>query len=196
MNNSSPSPKIQAELDLLDALVTEQPYGWNTSAFELEPDLRELDQQLALSDCLTDEDVHHKLQSLMTQVEDLWSVTTLQKSLVQKFADSVPQALLKSLAQKAIDLKQKVGDASSSLAEQLVQCTQEIVPDWQAEDLQVLARPFAYAMRGTETEPLDSPLNSTSSKPWIELSEIEQARMGLAIARYAISELEHQSSQS
>ncbi|MDY7019908.1 MAG: hypothetical protein SWJ54_00920 [Cyanobacteriota bacterium] len=193
MKNLSPSSKMQAELDLLDALFGEQPYAWNSSTSELEPDLRELDEQIALSDCLTDEDVHQKLQSLMTQVEDLWSVTTLQKSLIQKFAGSVPHDLLKALAQKAIQLKQQAGDLSNGLAEQLVQCTQEILPNWPAEDLQVLARPFAYTMRGPEIESPETPLQNTSTIPWTELSEIEQARMGLAIAHYAFLELEQQS---
>ncbi|EAW39221.1 hypothetical protein [Lyngbya sp. PCC 8106] len=197
MNNSSASPKIQAELDLLDVLLNqEQPYIWNTSALDSETELRELDEQLALCDCLTDEDVHHRLQSLLTQVEDLWSVNTLQKSLALKFADCVPQDLLQRLAKRAIHLNQQLQDARSTLAEQLVQCTQEILPHWQEEDLQVLARPFAYAMRGAETEPGDSTLNSTPTKPWKELSEIEQARMGLAIARYALSELEQHPQES
>lgn len=58
MKNSSPSPKIQAEMDLLDALFdSDQPYAWNFSEFNSELDLKELDEQLALCDCLTDEDV-------------------------------------------------------------------------------------------------------------------------------------------
>ncbi|WP_413161369.1 hypothetical protein ACL6C3_22725 [Capilliphycus salinus ALCB114379] len=191
MNNSSSSLKIQAELDLLDALLEEeQPIAWYPSAWESEADLKELDEQLALCDCLTDEDVHQRLQSLLTQVEDLWSVTTLQKSLVEKFAEFVPQDLLQRLAKRAIGLSEKIRDYHYSLAEQLVHCTQEILPHWQEEDLQVLARPFAYAMRGGESEPLDTTLNQTPTKPWNQLSEIEQARMGLAIARYALSELE------
>ena len=186
MKNLSLSPKIQAELDLLDALLDEQqPYAWNFSAPESEAsDLGELDEQLALCDCLSDEDVHQRLQSLLTQVEDLWSVTPLEKSLVEKFADSVPQDLLQRLAQRAIHLKQQFQDYNCTLAEQLVRCTQEILPHWQEEDLHVLARPFAYAMRGGETEPPEG------AAPWAELSDIERARMGLAIARYAFSELE------
>lgn len=198
MNNSSPSAKMQAELDLLDALLNEeeQPYAWNTSPLEEEADLRELDEQLALCDCLTDEDVHQRLQSLLTQVEDLWSVTTLKKSLVEKFADRVPQDLLQRLAKGAIHLKQQFQDSRSTLAEQLVRCTQEILPHWQEEDLQVLARPFAYAMRGADTERFDFTPESDPTKPWTELSEIEQARMGLAVVRYALLELEQYPQES
>ncbi len=183
------SPKTQAELDLLDALFeSDQPYAWNSIALDSELALQELDEQLALCDCLTDEDVHQRLETLLNQVEDLWSVTTLQKSLVCKFADCVPQDLLQSIAHKAIHLKQQVGQVSATLAEQLVQCTQDILPNWQEEDLQVLARPFAYAMRGAETEALESTLNTPASQ-WQDLSDIEQARMSLAIASYALSEL-------
>jgi hypothetical protein len=181
-------------MDLLDALFdSDQPYAWNFSEFNSELDLKELDEQLALCDCLTDEDVQQRLQTLLTQVEDLWSVTTLEKSLLGKFADCVPQHLLQQLAQNAIRLKQQVGHVSASFAEQLVQCTQEILPHWQEEDLQVLARPFAYAMRGGETERLESTLNTATAVQWQDLSDLEQARMGLAIARYALAELEQNS---
>ena len=69
----------------------------------------------------------------------------------------------------------------------MVECVLDILPQWDEEDLQVLARPLAYAMREADSEGVE--LVTTSRKPWTELSEIEQAIVGLAVARYAISQL-------
>ncbi len=195
MMNNFDSPKTQAELELLEALfhadLSES--AWNPATVESEQYITELEEEFALVDCLTDEDVTLKVQSLLTQVEDLWSVTTLQKSLTQKFADRVPQDLLQRLAQAAVHITQEVSRQSNSFASQLVDCVQEILPQWQEEDLQVLARPFAYAMRGNESDQVQSTLNTAQAVNWTELSEIEQARTGLAIARYALSQLEQKS---
>jgi hypothetical protein len=48
-------------------------------------------------------------------------------------------------------------------------------------------------MRGGETERLESTLNTATAVQWQDLSDLEQARMGLAIARYALAELEQNS---
>ena len=74
-----------------------------------------------------------------------------------------------------------------SLADQMVECVLDILPQWDEEDLQVLARPLAYAMRDADPEGVE--LVMATQRLWAELSEIEQARVGLAVARYAISQL-------
>ena len=69
----------------------------------------------------------------------------------------------------------------------MVECVLDILPQWDEEDLQVLARPLAYAMRDVDSEGVE--LVVATKRPWAQLSEIEQARVSLAVARYAISEL-------
>jgi hypothetical protein len=66
---------------------------------------------------------------------------------------------------------------------------QDCLPSWGEEDLQVLARPFAYAMRGSETEMLEVALRSVRCAEWADLSSIEQARLSLALARYALDQM-------
>ncbi|MCY7276196.1 MAG: hypothetical protein LH702_21280, partial [Phormidesmis sp. CAN_BIN44] len=105
-------------------------------------------------------------------------------TLAQKFA-SVPQTLLAAIARQA----QKVVETSNSLADQLVQCVQDVLPTWADDDLQVLARPLAYAMRSDGADVVDATVNSVRPIAWNDLSETEQARMSLAIARYAIDQL-------
>ncbi len=74
------------------------------------------------------------------------------------------------------------------LADQMVECVLDILPQWAEEDLQVLARPLAYAMR--DANPSGVELVMATRRPWAGLlSEIERARVSLAVARYAISQL-------
>jgi hypothetical protein len=61
----------------------------------------------------------------------------------------------------------------------MVQCVQELLPEWGEDVLQVWARPLASAMRGSEAE-IARPVE------WDELSESERARLSLAVARYAL----------
>jgi hypothetical protein len=87
----------------------------------------------------------------------------------------------------------QVLSTSQSLADQLVQCVQNILPDLAEEDLYVLARPLAYTMRNGESHcAVDSTLEKIRTVAWEELSEVEQARLSLAVARCALLEIESQ----
>ncbi len=156
-------------------------YPWNPA--ESEEFFNELDQDFAWN--LSDAEVSEKSKSFYASVEQLFSSSSLQTSLAQKFA-TVPQAWLNAIAKQA----QQVATNSANLADQLIQCVQEVLPQWADEDLQVLARPLAYAMRGDETNVVDSAVSKIRPVAWEELSETEQAKLSLAIARYAISKLE------
>ncbi|MGB3533591.1 MAG: hypothetical protein WBA13_08735 [Microcoleaceae cyanobacterium] len=172
----------QTDLDLLQALFEEESiYPWNPIQSDSVAYLAELETEFELSECFTDAEVNHKSQALFAQVEQLYSVTTLQQSILQKFAGQVPRDLLHRLAQAALQAGEKMSDCSVSLADGLVECVQDILPQWQAEDLYVLARPFAYSMLGSEKD--------ISQIEWTKMSEVEQARMSLAVARYALSKL-------
>ncbi|MFM6201130.1 MAG: hypothetical protein ACKPE1_18665, partial [Dolichospermum sp.] len=57
------------------------------------------------------------------------------------------------------------------------------------DDLLVLARPFAYSMRSSEPDKLTSLIRDLENRDWCSLSEIEQAKISLAIANYALEYL-------
>ncbi|NJR64328.1 MAG: hypothetical protein HC772_01725 [Leptolyngbyaceae cyanobacterium CRU_2_3] len=142
----------------------------------------------------TDEDFVAPVQALANQFNQLWHKVApaqevasriLNTEFFQRFSTQVPQHLLNTIVQRA----QQVISSNLSLADQLVHTVQDCLPTWGEEDLQVLARPFAYAMRGSETEVLEVALRSVRCAEWQELSSIEQARLSLAIARYAIDQL-------
>ena len=109
----------------------------------------------------------------------------IQLKLVEYFGDRVPQSLLEGIAQQA----QTLLKTQEPLADQLVQCVQNLLSGWAADDLLVLARPYAYAMRGTDSDALEAALRSVRYAAWTELSGVEQARLSLAIARYTLSQL-------
>lgn len=158
-------------------------YPWDPSDSESDAFFKQLQQDFSLEDWQESE-IASRSQSFFSHLDQLWSAAALQTSLAQKFA-TVPQTVLNAIAAQA----QQVVSASHTLADQLVQCVQEVLPSWVDEDLRVLARPLAYAMRGDESDAVESTLSSIRSIAWAELSETEQARMSLAVARYAIDQL-------
>ncbi|MEG4942747.1 hypothetical protein [Microcoleus sp. F4-D5] len=175
--------QTQAQMELLATIVqTDVAYPWNPAQLESESYLSALEQEFALSDCFSDSDIALKSQVLFSQLEQVWLTTALQKSLREKFA-RVPQDFLASIAQSVQNATVKY----QSLADQMVECVLDILPQWGEEDLQVLARPLAYAMRDVDSEGVE--LVMATKRPWAQLSEIEQARVSLAVARYAISQL-------
>jgi hypothetical protein len=182
MTTHSKSHSTQTDLDLLQALFEEEnTYPWHPQHPDSVAYLTELETEFELSDCLTDSEIDQRSQTFFAQVEQLYTTTTLQQSLLHRFADQMPRDVLDRLAEAAAEVGEKMSDCGVSLADRLVACVQNILPQWQAEDLYVLARPFAFSMLGPETEIRDT--------QWTEMSEVEQARMSLAVARYALSEI-------
>ncbi|MEG5173935.1 hypothetical protein [Microcoleus sp. B3-D7] len=176
--------QTQAQMELLATIVqTDVAYPWNPAQLESESYLAALEQEFALSDSFSDSDIALKSQVLFSQLEQVWLTTALQKSLREKFA-RLPQDFLARIAQSVQNATVKY----QSLADQMVECVLDILPQWAEEDLQVLARPLAYAMRDVDSE--GGELVMATKRPWAQLSEIEQARVSLAVARYAISQLE------
>ena len=172
-----------AEIEVAETPTSKISYPWNPSEPSAESFLSELEQEFSL-DNWDDSEIAQRSQSFFGHLDALWSATDLKTTLGQKFA-AVPQSLLATIARQA----QKVVETSNSLADQLIECVQDVLPSWAEDDLQVLARPLAYAMRGDAADVVDAMVNSVGAIAWSDLSETEQARMSLAIARYAIDQL-------
>ena len=208
----------QAELELLQLILQESTscYPCNPAEPEAEAYFAALEQEVVKAGWI-EEDFAAPIQALAAQFDQLWktvdgtrpdraetnsteinsaetnSTETITQRLFhteffQRFAAQVPQQMLDAIVQRA----QQVLSSNLTLADQLVHAVQDCLPSWEEEDLQVLARPFAYAMRGSETEMLEVALRSVRCAEWTELSGIEQARLSLAIARYAIDQLPQQ----
>jgi citrate lyase gamma subunit len=187
--------QAHAELELLQLVLhDESPYPWNPAEVGADNYFAELEAALEREVAATAwmaADFASRGQALAQTMEQMWAAiapapaSTLTTDLFQQFVSQVPQDFLEKIAQKA----RQVLEANLSLADQLVACVQEALPEWGTDDLQVLARPFAYAMRGAETERLEAALRSVRCAQWTELTSIEQARLSLAIARYAIAQV-------
>ncbi|MBW4516706.1 MAG: hypothetical protein KME11_15970 [Timaviella obliquedivisa GSE-PSE-MK23-08B] len=176
----------QAEIELLRQILQEQAsYVWDPASLTAASYFADLEQEV-LNAGWTTEDLTEQGQIFATHLEQVWATVPATNGLAadvfQRFATQVPQRLLNIIIQRA----QQVASANLSLADQLVQCVQDILPSWDTDDLQVLARPFAYAMRGSESESLESVLKSVHCTDWDDLSSIEQARLSLAVARYTL----------
>ncbi len=172
-----------AEIEVAETPTSKIAYPWNPTDPSAESFLLELEREFSLDDW-DDSEVVSRSSDFFNQLDGLWAATDLKTTLAQKFA-SVPQTLLAAIARQA----QKVVETSNSLADQLVQCVQDVLPAWADDDLQVLARPLAYAMRSDGADVVEATVNSVRRLEWSDLSETEQARMSLAIARYAIDQL-------
>ncbi len=130
-----------------------------------------------LIDDLTEAELTDRSGRFFSAMEQLWA-DDLATVLMRKFV-TVPQAVIAAIAAQA----EKMSAASGELADKLILCVQETLPMWAEDDLRVFARPLAYAMRGEVT-------SEPSSKDWAGLSEIEQAKLTLAIAKYAMEHVQ------
>lgn len=177
----------QVQAELLEALLQpeEAPYPWNPADPNVEAYWTELEQGFELEGWL-DEEISRGSQALYAKFDQCWAnanvavvpkaaAKAVTSSLSERFAARVPQAWLDAIAHKA----QQVVSSPLSIADQMVQCVQELLPEWGEDVLQVWARPLASAMRGSEAE-IARPVE------WDELSESERARLSLAVARYAL----------
>lgn len=203
------SLQSQVELELLEVLLESEDtiYPWNPIEEESEVYFNELEQQFGMEEVL-DEELSTRSQSFYNQLDNLWSevanrsyyncsmerspINNLQQTLHTAFAAAIPQGLLNDIATKAAE----IFSPQQSMGEQLVQCVQAVLPTWAADDLFVLARPFAYAMRSSESHNVTSVINNVENREWASLSEVEQAKVSIAIAYYALKQLDSFQSQA
>ena len=148
----------------------------------------------------SDEEAAAGWQGLSAQLNQIWQSQEAGQSvsqsigvvalLEQKFAGRLPSDLLATIAQKA----QQAIKSGQPMVDQLIACVQENLSNLAEADLQVMARPMAFAMRGTSADEfVEATIASTRQAEWEALSAIEQARLSLAAARYAISQADSES---
>ncbi|TAE54092.1 MAG: hypothetical protein EAZ76_15250 [Nostocales cyanobacterium] len=202
LNNRQISPS-SLELEFLAALLEteDETYPWNPADQESEAYFLQLEQQFEC-DNLLGEELTRRSDDFYQNLDTLWShlssektdhdeqpsksiKVSLHEALHEAFAAVVPTHWLNTIAEKAAEIARK----ERSVSEKLVECVQCLLPDWEADDLLVLARPYAYAMRSNEQQNLTGIINNIENREWTGLSEIEQAKICLAIANYTFKEL-------
>lgn len=184
---------IQVE-DLPGAKIS---YPWNPC----DPDVERFyanSEQASFLDGWQESEIATRANGFFAQMEQQWSTVSVQTSLAQRFSARIPQELLAEIAaqaQKLVADSRKAVTQSLSLADQLVQCIQDVAINLGQEDLYVQAR-LLEPMRnsGLETA-VDSLLNQIPQTEWQQLSEIQKARLSLAIAHCAMDELRSSAEQ-
>jgi hypothetical protein len=169
-------------------------YPWNPAAPEAEAFFAQ-SERISIFDGIEAE-LPSRANRFFAQLDQRWGTVSLEATLAQRFASRVPQSLLAAIAQSAqAALSQAQGAVASSLsaadqlAAQLVGCVEGVMPSLATEDLFVIARPLAYQMRNGE-QCVDAAIAQVPTTEWENLSDVQKARLSLAIARCAIDELQ------
>ena len=188
---------VQAEL--LEALLQpeEAVYPWNPAEPEAEIYFAELEQGFSLLDWQENEEIESASQALFDRLHQCWTPAieveeALRTSLSERFAAVMPQAWIEAIAHKA----QQLFSTNLSLADQLVLCVKPLLPSWTDDDLSVLARPLAFAMRGSSDRPSEAIPSTIRGTDWTELSQMEKVRLSLAAAHAALVQLQHSAADS
>jgi hypothetical protein len=192
--NIAPS---NVDLEFMEALLEPEDaaYPWNLADESSEAYFHNLELQFGWQDFsdaerISADNFYQNLDTMWDQVAVLENnsskntVNYLQEVLQNAFS-VIPGGLLTAISQKAAE----VSMLEQSASEKLVECIQALLPSWEVDDLLVLARPFAYAMRSSEPYTLTSVIRDFEDRDWANLSEIEQAKITLAIADYALQHL-------
>ena len=186
VNNKNSSSKHRfssedyARQEMLQSiLATQEPYPWTPAdSSDYFTEVTAAADELALSD----EEAQLGWQTFSTQLDAFWNQTSsIESALTQRFAQRLSQDVINQITAKAT----QVVNSGRPLAEQIIACVRDTLAGWDDADLQVMARPLAHAMRGQE-EILDATINSVRDIEWEALSPMEQARVSLAAARWAI----------
>jgi hypothetical protein len=188
-NPQSPLDDSEVQAQLIDSLLaaSTSTYPWNPADLNTADYYLETDRHFSLDDW-SDAEITQRSRSFFAQIQSCWAnspTPVLELSplavLVEKFGARVPQQWLAQIAANVSSL------ATNQLEpiDRLVQSVQDLLPNWAAEDLLVIARPYAYAMRGdTGVNDID---NIVRPLAWTELSELERAKLTIAIAQAAIN---------
>lgn len=206
MVNSSPTnsnldnPDLsETRSELLQSVLTEQSYPWlrDSVAKGYEENLEAAGQSLEISD----EEALAGWHGLSAQLDQIWagSGVDVLALLRQKFAARLPETVLVAISDRAQQIAQQAEGLSESaqpMVAQMIACVKGTVTAIGEADLQVMARPMAFAMRSSGAEELvDATAASVRQADWDNLSALEQAKLSLAAARYAIAQVETAKSQ-
>lgn len=180
-----------AQAELLQAVLETEAYPWlaNETAKNYSDGAEAAGQALEISD----DEVAKGWEALSMQLNVMWGDTGIVAQLKQKFANRLPAEMIAQIGERAQQIVSSGKAASQNVLEQMLACVQDVLSYVAEDDLRVIGRPMATAMRGSSAdELLEVTIKSVRAAEWKALSPIEQARLGLAAARYAISQAESQ----
>jgi hypothetical protein len=182
---SSLDSSSEAQFQLVDSLLASSTlcYPWNPTDLNTDDYYLESDRHFNLDDW-SESEIAQRSQSFLTKIQSCWGNSPIPEldisplaALIEKFGTRVPQQWLAQIAKNVDSLV----DSNLEPLDRLIQSIQDLLPNWATDDLLVMARPYAYAMRGNYQ--LD-----IKSLDWTELSELEQAKLTIFIAQHVIDQ--------
>ncbi|MEM1368229.1 MAG: hypothetical protein AAGG02_09460 [Cyanobacteria bacterium P01_H01_bin.15] len=168
---------------LFSDLLSKEPYPWEPANPDSQDFFLRQEAELSLADIWSDAELTQQSDRFFAGLTHRWqsaSDDALVIHLSRRFA-GVPAKWLVAITDQAREMANTTLDE----IEKLVSCVQPVLNQWALSDLQVVARPVAFAMRAQSTQ-------NDLQKPWDRLSDVEQARLSLQIAHAALAELETQ----
>ena len=186
--------------ELLTAILEpeDETYPWNLASDQADAYFQKLAAPL-YSDPLLMESLEQQGENFYNSLDQIWNQVYSSKAdrderprttLSDIFGTFVPSHYLDQIMEAA---KKTFHDMEHSTIEKIVGCVQSLLPNWDMEDLLVLARPIAYSMRSDSQEKSD---HNLSNRNWTELSEIERAKICLVVADYALKAVSTQAAEN
>jgi len=188
MFHSSPESdllKLLLQSNHLPDQTESAPYDWDPQSSETEAYLQSLEQAWP-EDIVAD---YETIAPTLNKALNLTAVTvpTLKMRVIDRFP-GIPQSIVDHILTQ---IKQS-GLELLTLSDQLLHCIQDLFPGWAIEDLQVLARPYAYAFRSSSPSIPTTPMAERSSQgspeaiEWNKLSDLEQIRLCFQLSKVAL----------
>ncbi|MGC8451570.1 MAG: hypothetical protein ACL9RN_00900 [Cylindrospermopsis raciborskii] len=186
--------------ELLTAILEpeDETYPWNLASDQVDAYFQKLAAPL-YSDPLLMESLEQQGENFYNSLDQIWNQVYSYKAdrderprttLSDIFGTFVPSHYLDQIMEAA---KKTFHDMEHSTIEKIVVCVQSLLPNWDMEDLLVLARPIAYSMRSSQQEKSDYNL---PNRNWTELSEVERAKICLVVADYALKAISTQAAEN
>lgn len=185
---------LGAQAELLQAVLATEAYPW--LADETSGAYAEQAEKAGLALEISDDEATQGWQGLSAQLSQIWgdhapSEQSLNEQLKLKFASRLPGELIARISENAQQVVSEAASSGQSMLDQMVACVQDVMTQMGDDDLRVMGRPMAMAMRGNSADEfVSATIQSVRVAEWAALSPIEQARLSLAAARYAISQVE------
>lgn len=166
--------------DLLSVLIDEEEraYPWDIA----DETNGELEAAPSLFEGREEGELNALADAFFSCLEKRWDEARAPKArvtLFDKFAALLPVDSLNRLVEQA----EIVAKQPLDTLERVVACIRPLFPLCSEEDLRLLARPYALAMRDGSEKAI------VNQKDWRTLSEIERIRLGSAIATEILAEL-------
>lgn len=183
MNNSTEQIKQKILRDLCYELITESEV-YECYGEPSEINWETLENYSGITDYINSPEIEEKSAQFFNRLHQLYPTekfSRIYNLLLEQFGSLAPQNWLEAIAQRA----EITSKTTSSQLNQLIDCVKPLLSNWLTEDLEVFARPVISSLRGSPTG---------NNKNWTDLSELEKARLTIAIAKVALEHCQNQDS--